>query len=60
MFESPVFEAKSWFGGNRNYVPTTDVTNPFNFTGLTGGGCVGDGPFTDRISWLIFLVRLSV
>ncbi|KAF2745875.1 monooxygenase [Sporormia fimetaria CBS 119925] len=47
-FNSPVFDPKTGFGGNGAYVEHTPQNNPFGIPGATGGGCVQDGPFTEK------------
>lgn len=44
---SPVFDPELGFGGNGPYVEG-NASDPFAVPGRTGGGCVADGPFTER------------
>lgn len=46
IFETAIFDPKTGFGGNGNYVVPTAEQNPLNITGSIGGGCVQTGPFT--------------
>lgn len=46
VFDSPVFDPVTGFGGNGPYVEANATENVFNLTGRLGGGCVSDGPFT--------------
>lgn len=45
--KSPVFDAKTGFGGNGAYVEG-EPGNPFEVPGRTGGGCVVDGPWAGK------------
>ncbi|KAF1951626.1 Di-copper centre-containing protein [Byssothecium circinans] len=45
VYTPAVFDSKTGFGGNGNYIQPTPEQNPLNITGNTGGGCVKDGPF---------------
>lgn len=45
VYDSPVFDPVTGFGGNGPYVEATPEENTFNLTGRLGGGCVLDGPF---------------
>jgi len=46
VYESPVFDPITGFGGNGPYVFANASVNIFNLTGRLGGGCVENGPFT--------------
>ncbi|KAH7211485.1 hypothetical protein DER44DRAFT_807467 [Fusarium oxysporum] len=46
---SPIFGAKTGFGGNGAFIDTSSWTNVTRqVSGRTGGGCVADGPFAKR------------
>ncbi|KAI1840816.1 hypothetical protein JX266_012964 [Neoarthrinium moseri] len=44
--KAPVFDAVNGFGGNGNYIDSSNDTNVrLHIPGKTGGGCVQNGPF---------------
>lgn len=45
MYETAIFDPKTGFGGNGDFIAPTPEQNPLNITGGTGGGCVKNGPF---------------
>lgn len=46
MINSPIFDAKTGFGGNGAYVPGWHgFNNELSFEPGAGGGCIQDGPF---------------
>ena len=53
FINSPIFDTKSGFGGNGDYIPGNfthpepgfPVNTPWDVVGRSGGGCIQDGPF---------------
>ncbi|KAK7214684.1 hypothetical protein V2G26_002687 [Clonostachys chloroleuca] len=61
FFNSPIFDAKTGFGGNGDWIPG-NITHPMegifvtsgglDIPDRTGGGCVPDGPFKGMVNHL--------